>query len=284
MTGKQFMPVIHVLDMEQMLKNLEIAKSNGGDGVFLINHGSMSAKELVGVHAKAVETYPDFWIGINCLDLRSHEVFEKVPGTVDGIWVDDGGVYDDNVDYAKEIAESRARSSFEGKYFGGVAFKGGPFVKDAAKAAKVATEFIDMVTTSGVGTGIAAPIDKIASMKEAIGDKSLAIASGIDIRNVEEYLPYVDHFLVATGISRTFYELDPVKVKNLAEAIHGYSGGGGVDGSAAAAAAADNDNNGSQDIIQKAGTKRDAGDTDDDGAAAAAAVSTSGKPTKRDRK
>lgn len=276
------MPVIHVLDMEQMLKNLKIAKSNGGDGVFLINHGSMSAEELVGVHAKAVETYPDFWIGINCLDLSSHEVFEKVPGKVDGIWIDDGGVYDDDVDYAKEIAESRARSSFEGKYFGGVAFKGGPFVQDAAKVAKVSTEFIDIVTTSGDGTGIAAPIDKIISMKEAIGDKSLAIASGIDICNVEKYLPYVDHFLVATGISRTFYELDPVKVKNLAEAIHGYSGGGGVDGSAAAAAAAANDNNGSQDTTQKAGTKRGAGDTGDDGAAAAA-VSTSSKRTKNDR-
>jgi uncharacterized protein len=109
-------------------------------------------------------------------------------------------------------------------YFGGTAFKGLGYAEDedAEKAAKMATEFMDIVTTSGSETGEAAPVDKIVSMKKAIGDRSLAIASGITLDNVRVYLPYVDFFLVATGISRSFHELDAVKVRELAGVIHEY--------------------------------------------------------------
>lgn len=221
MVGKKFMPVIHVLNTEQMLRNIEISKSHGADGVFLINHGSMSSERLIELHAESVEIYPDFWIGINCLDLSSREVFRNIPETVDGIWVDDGGIDDDGTSYAKLISRSRKRSSFTGLYFGGVAFKG-HHVEDAKKAARRATRFMDIVTTSGPITGKAASLEKIVSMKEAIGERSLGIASGVNIDNVEYYLPYVDYFLVATGISLNFYELDHVKVANLSKVIHEY--------------------------------------------------------------
>lgn len=222
MLGKQFLPVIHVFDLEQMLRNLEIAVTNGADGVFLINHGSMSSDELIGLHAKAVESHPDLWIGVNCLDLSGEEVFHRVPDSVDGIWVDDGGICDEGASDGEMIARSRKRSSFKGVYFGGVAFKGQEYVRDVKKVSRVARELMDVVTTSGDGTGQAASVTKIASMKESIGDKPLALASGVTVDNVGNYLPYVDFFLVATGISTSFYELDPVKVMCLAKAIHEY--------------------------------------------------------------
>jgi predicted TIM-barrel enzyme len=74
---------------------------------------------------------------------------------------------------------------------------------------------MDVVTTSGDGTGIAADIKKVSDMKSYIKDTPLGIASGITIENVDQYLPYVDAFLVATGISKTFTELDADKVKSL---------------------------------------------------------------------
>ena len=215
------MPVIHVLNEEQILRNISLAKSNEADGVFLINHGSMSWETHVDLYSKSVQTYPDFWIGINCLDLSTHEVFSKVPNTIDGIWADNGGIDDESTLYAKRISRYRKRSSFTGLYFGGVAFKG-HYVENHTRAAKRATRFMEIVTTSGAGTGKAAPTEKIASMKEAIGDRPLAIASGVTIENVQDYLPYVEYFLVATGISRTFHELDPEKVLNLSKAIHEY--------------------------------------------------------------
>jgi len=40
--------------------------------------------------------------------------------------------------------------------------------------------------------------------------------------NVGKYLPYVDIFIVATGISKGFYELDRVKVEKLVKEIKNY--------------------------------------------------------------
>jgi predicted TIM-barrel enzyme len=52
-------------------------------------------------------------------------------------------------------------------------------------------------------------------MKLALGDLPLAIASGIAPENIRRYLPHADAFLVATGISRSFTELDPEKLETL---------------------------------------------------------------------
>jgi len=55
-----------------------------------------------------------------------------------------------------------------------------------------------------------------------ISDFPLAVASGIDSENVLHYTKpetFVDCFLVNTGISKSFTELDPVKVAKLAEVL-----------------------------------------------------------------
>ena len=78
-----------------------------------------------------------------------------------------------------------------------------------------------VVTTSGPGIEREAKLEKIKTMKAAI-TKPLAMASGVNIDNVRSYLPYIDCFLVATGISKDDESdtLDPEKVKQLAEIIH----------------------------------------------------------------
>jgi hypothetical protein len=88
-------------------------------------------------------------------------------------------------------------------------------VEELAAAARVSSRFIDVVTTSGPGTGLEAHRGKIATMKGAIGDFPLAIASGITPENANDYLDLADCFLVATGISDTFSELNPGLVREL---------------------------------------------------------------------
>ncbi len=58
-------------------------------------------------------------------------------------------------------------------------------------------------------------------MKEAIGDSPLAIASGIRPDNVTDYLDCADCFLVATGISRTWTDLDPALTAELVTKVRG---------------------------------------------------------------
>jgi predicted TIM-barrel enzyme len=78
---------------------------------------------------------------------------------------------------------------------------------------------MDVVTTSGPGTGAEAGLVKIQRMKQAIGGFPLAIASGITPENVAQYLPFADCFLVDTGISKTFTEIDPSRLQDLVNRV-----------------------------------------------------------------
>jgi hypothetical protein len=189
--------------------NISLCRSYGVDGVFLINQGSHSsdvlawAKELQG-------TFPDWFVGVNILGFSPIKVLELLP-TLKGIWSDD-----------LDPTFLGARDDWSGLYFAGAAFKTQPKVQDydLERAARRATKYCDVVTTSGPGTGKAATVDKIAAMKRALGVRSLALASGVTPDNVKMFVTHVDYILLATGISSDFYRLDPIKLSFLMENAH----------------------------------------------------------------
>lgn len=214
------LPVIHAETAAQALRNALIVREAGCDGVFLINH-SISAEELLEIHEAVADAHPDWWVGVNCLGVATEDVFGILPAEVDGVWADNAGIDDSREDQpeAATIQSNRQASGWKGLYFGGVAFKYQRPVRDYAGAARFAAQYMDVVTTSGPGTGQAAPVEKIRTIKQAIGDFPLAIASGITPENVQEYLEHADCFLVATGIASSFNELDPERVRALADII-----------------------------------------------------------------
>jgi predicted TIM-barrel enzyme len=81
---------------------------------------------------------------------------------------------------------------------------------------------MDVVNTSGPGTGRAAHREKIRAMKQAVGQFPLAVASGIIPENVTDYLEATDCFLVATGIAESFDEFDPDRVGELVSRIRAF--------------------------------------------------------------
>jgi hypothetical protein len=214
-----FLVVVHAESKLQVLNNIGLAKQEGADGVFLINH-SVSHRELFEYYEIASELHPNFWMGLNCLDLGRRAV-GVIPKSTRGLWVDDAGVDESGtpVFHAQQFATLRVISGWKGIYFGGVAFKHQRIIVDVAKTARLAALFVDVVTTSGPATGKAADPQKIRTMKEAIGNHPLAIASGITPENVAEYMPYADCFMVATGISHSHTELNPERVRALAKAL-----------------------------------------------------------------
>jgi len=214
-----FLAVIHVEHLSQAARNAQIAQDEGADGIFLINH-SLPALGLVECYNYIHEKQSDFWIGLNCLDLGMSAV-DFVPKTTAGLWIDNAGISEDEdpVAAARTFAERRRRSGWQGIYFGGVAFKYQDPVDDVAEAARLAVPFVDVITTSGEGTGEAADVSKIRQMKETIGRHPLAIASGITPENVAEYLPWADCLLVATGVSDSHTELNPSRVRALVRAM-----------------------------------------------------------------
>jgi predicted TIM-barrel enzyme len=214
------LPVIHAETSAQSLQNAETAYANGSDGVFLINH-SISTPELLRIAAEVRAKFSKWWIGLNCLARGPEEVFHLVDCGINGIWTDNALIDEqrDTQEAAERVLTARAKSKWEGLYFGGVAFKYQRQVEDLQRAARVAGNYMDVVTTSGPGTGQPALRQKISLMKSGLADKPLAIASGITPENVSEYLDVADCFLVATGISRTFTEFEPRRVRELVQVV-----------------------------------------------------------------
>jgi uncharacterized protein len=218
------LPVIHTLSVNQAERNAAMAFDLGADGVFLINH-SISPSELLDILARIRIQFPDKWFGVNCLGFNAHQVLETVDNSINGVWTDNAGINEeaDDQDFAEEVKNEIITKGWDGLYFGGVAFKYQRTVKNPAKAAKIASNFMDVVTTSGPGTGQPAEIEKVIQMKEAIGDFPLAVASGVTPDNAVKYLPYIDCILVATGISKgDFHNLNYDLTKKLIDNVRSY--------------------------------------------------------------
>lgn len=206
--------VVHTRDCAEAVEQATVALSHGAYGVFLINHGASHRIPLAASYVVA-DRHPNAWIGVNLLGLSNDEAIDSMKNLehVRGLWCDNAHIHDDGTIDTK-FAESFAAQVEEEEvdYFGGFAFKYQKQPNDLIAAAKAAVPFVKIITTSGPGTGRAANLDKIRTIRHAIGAHPLAIASGIDPQNVKDYVAYVDYMLVATGISESFYKLNPAKL------------------------------------------------------------------------
>lgn len=218
------LPVIHVENEKQTLKNAEIAKEAGADGVFLISMRGMNHQDLLKMHQMVKKEFATWWVGLNYLDLPTIKVFENINNQVSGVWADNAEIYEwlEEQLHARQISEAREKSNWEGLYFGSVAFKYQAKVNNFKRVAEIAKDYMDVVTTSGEYTGSAPDLRKIEIMKEAIGNSPLAIASGISPENVKSFLKTADCFLVATSLLKPgTEEFDSLRVKKLIEVVRG---------------------------------------------------------------
>ena len=197
--ARRVFPVIHVTSLEQALRNAALARDEGADGVFLITHGEVPDRELLEIHSEVHAKFQGWWIGVNCLTVSPLRLFTMLSEDVAGVWIDDAAINENEEEQteAEIIKKARRRSAWEGLYFGGVAFKYQRKVRSEKlwDAAEIASRYLDVVTTSGPGTGRAASVEKIATMKHALGETPLAIASGITPDNIADFLPHADCFL-----------------------------------------------------------------------------------------
>ena len=224
--GPAILPVIHVSDAGQAVRNAEVALGEGAQGVFLINH-DFPHGDLVPIIEHVRHCFPALWLGVNFLGVTGRDAFpvlgdlESKGSLVDAYWADDARIDErtDDQTEAREIADVRASSGWSGLYFGGTAFKKQRDVapEDYERSAVIATGFMEAVTTSGVATGEATDLSKVETFRRGCGDHALAIASGVTPDNVHLYAGLVDGILVATGINFAgdFYNIDPERLRAL---------------------------------------------------------------------
>lgn len=228
-TNKRFFPVIHCVSpfaqnglnrIGHALENVKIAKENGADGVFLIGH-DLSSSDLICIYEQVRKQHPDFYIGVNFLDIEAsdtkalEEALKRCPG-VNALWMDG-------------IPQRRITSNSEIEYFAGVAFKyrnPNPGISEIRRQCKATLESNSHIVTSGSVTGSAPKRMKIKVIRGFAGpERRIAIASGINAKNVDTFLDITTDFLVASSISKPNLQylanyLVPKEVDELARMIH----------------------------------------------------------------
>lgn len=223
------LPVVHPVNRDEALRSAMVAWNAGVRGVFVIDQG-MSRDEVLDLILRLRHHLPALWVGLNLLGTAPAEILRlglaACEGRLDGIWTDNANIHEDAAEQpaARAFLEARAELGWRGLYFGGVAFKYQRVVpadrlRDAASAAR---PFMDVLCTSGPGTGQAAEVAKVAALREGLGpDGSLALASGVAEDNVADFLPHVDAYLVGTSLEKDFGVLDAGKVARLHALVSG---------------------------------------------------------------
>lgn len=218
--GRKVLPVIHHLDEATSLTQADLAFSENADGVFLISHEGKN-EDLLTPAGIIKQKYPERTIGINMLGSETLKALEVVVETgIDALWTDTHGVTSQTIPEQALTISRWIKNNPQGPLiFASVAFKYQVEETNPGQAAKRVSELGMIATTSGPGTGYAPDLDKIISMKEALGGSALAVASGMTPENVDEFLPYVTHYLVATGVSIDSHHFDAARLRDFITTI-----------------------------------------------------------------
>ncbi len=230
--GRVFLPVIHLCaGLEGAQKAIATAVQAGADGVFLINQG-MGVTGMLEVAGHIRSVYPDLWIGINPLGYSVSGAIRIVQAHgIQGLWLDYGGVDsmdpEETLKFRQEFAEAKRATGWNGLFFGGTAFKTSDEIPQdrLPEVGSEAALYMDVVTSSGSATNRPADLPKVTTLADAVRPVPLALASGIRPENASRYLPFVDAYLVASGIEDSLGVLNPQRTKELADLVHTENGG-----------------------------------------------------------
>lgn len=218
-------------DQKAFAENDIIASfENGADAVVLINE-FCPLSELESVISECRKRFPDKCLGVNYLgdEKDPYGVFESFRlAHVYGlqlVWTDFSGVEAQSDKPTLDLVKVREKQPESVFYASGVHFKYAkptPSQPSLEEAALRALGFVDGVITTGEATSKACSPDKARRLKNAVGNYPIGLASGVDAENVNEYLEWVDFFLVASSIQDPDRRFIGKNIKTLADAIHSY--------------------------------------------------------------
>ncbi len=228
-TSKVLLPVIHVSSRIHVPDQITLALRGGAHGVWLICHGpGDKTRQLIEAYKVARDSTLD-WIGLNFLgETDPVSIIQEELPPIDypgGLWIDQG------VEESSSSFNTDKLRGFYNRYrvacpksllFRGVAFKGQQpsYPSGILAAVEVAKSGMDILTTSGPGTGHAPDIGKIREIHTAANGAPVAVASGLTPENIKRFIPYIDCAMVSTGVCKpNTDEFDPKKLTAFAKAM-----------------------------------------------------------------
>lgn len=205
----EIIPVIHVVNNEQVFDNVEICKRNGINKIFLIDHCSDGKRSLPSYSEEIRERY-GLWVGVNLLGqdieklLIKAEEWDLLNFKTDAIWSDDGLTHFD----MDKLMDIEYKNTYNGQFFGGLAFKYQKQPDDLNLACQKSKFITDVSVTSGSGTGTAPTKVKIEQIRKYLGTHHpLAIASGVSADNIKSFIGLAQYAMVATSITNPVTEI-----------------------------------------------------------------------------
>lgn len=202
MIRSEIIPVIHVVNINQVITNVKTCLDCGLNKVFLINHVTNS-NHLIECYNDIRKLYPNLWIGLNFLDLDITKSIQ-LDINCNALWCDQGISF-----------EQKELRKFKGKLFSGLAFKYQPQPKDIIEATITSMNTCDVPTTSGSGTGKETSLEKVKQIRSILVDYPMAIASGVNENNILNYKGIVNCILVASSITSKSEIIDKDKLMSL---------------------------------------------------------------------
>jgi predicted TIM-barrel enzyme len=231
MKRRRFYPVIHCNARDQIEYNIKLCIEAKTNGCFLINHGYLFSDVFQELCCDLIEKYqsPKFQFGVNYLENISNIGALVKAHKCDAyrIWLDNFGIdHECSAIQLKELNElSLYANIYEVEVYGGVHFKyqQKPTLSIQESIDLAIDNGIDSICLSGCATGKEANIEfiKIAfdHLKTKKTNVDLAICSGISIENIDNYLPYIDQFLVASSLLKDEDNFDLNKLKQMSNRI-----------------------------------------------------------------
>lgn len=200
----ELIPVIHMLNEEQVFANVDTCVANGVNQVFIINH-AVSTAELMDCAFKVRDRFT-VWVGVNRLG-SSIDSSIQIDWKLDGIWIDE------------TLTKEHISNCYDGMIFSGLAFKYQPQPTDLKEACELIKKTSNVAVTSGEGTGKPADLEKIQRIREYLGEFPMAIASGVSAQNVNNYKDLANYLLVASSITDHNEMIISDKLKELQDEV-----------------------------------------------------------------
>jgi hypothetical protein len=243
--------VIHILNEnnikleDRTLREVTKSFDNGADGVMLTTgEAGITVDELLKVYRHVRLSFKKEFIAVNFM-CNSRIAASNVPLDCDALWIDKGLGYTNHYDSVLEVKEILRERNWKGLYFGGFCMKGNnqSLFENKKKFEEYTWEpekYFDVCVTSGISTGIGIEPDLLSIVKRKSNGVPLALASGVNIKNIDLYLDFVDYLIVGTGVEKMstdssiieFYKsaglpepvevglLDEEKIKLMADRVH----------------------------------------------------------------
>lgn len=219
----QVFPVVQTSDLDRVSQELAVIATHPVDGVFLIDHDAEHDRLLAAI-AQTRQEHPGLFLGANFVRTTPSEALHIATSAkvrLDALWTDHAQIgVDGDLRAPVQFLELREELGWSGVHFGGIAFKYQPDVppEKLKILARLAGGVVDVPTTSGPGTGHAAPLAKVRSISAGLGHHPLAVASGVTADNIGALEPYVSHVLVSTSICDDSGRISSVLLSRLLQA------------------------------------------------------------------